>query len=85
MADEERTAVLDGIEGDLAGVERALARLDSGAYFQCEVCGAPLDDALLAADPAGARCVTCVGLPAAVGAAPTGGEPGSPTPSGEPA
>lgn len=64
MADDERTALLDGIEGDLAGVERALARLDSGTYFSCEVCAATLDDERLAADPAQARCPACAALPA---------------------
>lgn len=59
MADDERTALLDGIEGDLAGVERALERLDAGTYFACEVCGAAMTLESLAADPVRSRCATC--------------------------
>ncbi len=42
---------LDSIERDLADVERALERLDSGEYWTDEVTGAPLDDATLEAAP----------------------------------
>lgn len=42
---------LDLIETDLADVEIALARLDSGDYWCDEVTGQPLDDALLAERP----------------------------------
>lgn len=59
MADDERTVLLDGIEGDLAGVERALARLDAGTYFSCEVCGGELTVALMTAEPTRARCGAC--------------------------
>ncbi len=46
---------LDGIEQDLADVEVALARLDSGAYWTDEVTGAELPDDLLAAKPTARR------------------------------
>jgi DnaK suppressor protein len=46
---------LDAIETDLADVEIALARLESGTYWTCEVRGAPLDDELLAAHPTARR------------------------------
>lgn len=52
---------LDAIERDLADVETALARLDSGDYWRDEVTGDELDDALLAERPTARR-----------GAAPTG-------------
>jgi hypothetical protein len=42
---------LDAIERDLADVELALARLDSGDYWRDEVTGAELPDELLAARP----------------------------------
>ncbi|HEY5875033.1 MAG TPA: hypothetical protein VIT64_07020 [Ilumatobacteraceae bacterium] len=42
---------LDAIAGDLADVELALARLDSGTYWTDEVTGEPLSDDLLAAAP----------------------------------
>lgn len=46
-------AVLDlaAIEADLADVEVALARLDAGTYWTCEVTGQPLSEELMAAEP----------------------------------
>jgi RNA polymerase-binding transcription factor DksA len=46
---------LDAIEKDLAGVETALARLDDGSYWTCEVTGAPIPDHVLSADPTARR------------------------------
>ena len=46
---------LDGIERDLADVEHALARLDSGEYWRDEVSGAELPDELLAVRPTARR------------------------------
>lgn len=46
---------LDGIERDLADVELALARLDSGEYWRDEVTGAELPDEVLAARPTARR------------------------------
>ncbi len=46
---------LDAIEADLAGVEIALARLEDGSYWTCEVTGQPLPDDLLAANPVARR------------------------------
>ncbi|MCU1360774.1 MAG: hypothetical protein JWN99_2063 [Ilumatobacteraceae bacterium] len=46
---------LDRIEGDLADVEIALARLDSGEYWRDEVTGQPLDESLLAEHPTARR------------------------------
>jgi len=46
---------LDAIETDLADVEIALARLESGEYWTCEVTGQPLSDELLAAKPTARR------------------------------
>ena len=42
---------LDRIEQDLAGVDAALARLEDGTYWTCEVTGAEIPDEKLAADP----------------------------------
>ena len=42
---------LDAIEADLADVELALARLDSGEYWRDEVTSAELPDELLAERP----------------------------------
>ena len=46
---------LDRVESDLAGVETALARLDDGTYWTCEVSGAEIPDATLAANPTARR------------------------------
>ena len=46
---------LDQIAADLAGVERALERLEDGTYWTDEVTGEPLPDELLAADPTARR------------------------------
>jgi hypothetical protein len=51
---------LDRIEGDLADVEVALARLDSGEYWRDEVSGQPLDDALLAEHPTARRAADTI-------------------------
>ena len=59
MAPDERGALLDGIEADLADVDLALARLDAGTYGTCDGCGAVIDDAILADAPAAHRCPTC--------------------------
>ena len=48
--------LLTEIEGELADVDRALARLDEGTYGTCEACGEPISSARLAAEPATARC-----------------------------
>ena len=47
---------LDTAEAELGAVEHALDRLDDGTYGTCEVCGEPLGDDRLAADPAARTC-----------------------------
>ena len=42
---------LDKIEADLAGVEAALERLESGTYWSDEVTGQEIPSELLAEDP----------------------------------
>lgn len=49
-------SILAQVEGELADVERALARLDDGSYGTCEVCGEPIDGERLRIEPATARC-----------------------------
>jgi hypothetical protein len=46
---------LDAIERDLADVELALTRLDSGEYWRDEITGAELDESLLAERPTARR------------------------------
>jgi RNA polymerase-binding transcription factor DksA len=47
----------EDLAGRLDRVDQALQRLDDGTYGTCEVCGAPLPDETLAADPTARRCV----------------------------
>jgi DnaK suppressor protein len=42
---------LDAIAFDLAEVEVALARLDAGTYWTCEITGEPIPAEVLAARP----------------------------------
>ncbi len=46
---------LDAIEIDLADVEIALARLESGTYWTCEISGQALSDELLTQHPTARR------------------------------
>ena len=46
---------LDRIEQDLADVETALARLEAGTYWTCEVTGSEIPDTLLAESPTARR------------------------------
>jgi RNA polymerase-binding transcription factor DksA len=43
-------------ERDLAGVERAMERLDAGTWGTCEACGARIDAATLARLPRATAC-----------------------------
>lgn len=58
MTDDElaRTRLFDRVEADLASVEAALERLDTGTYWSCEVCQAPLVEVVLAEAPLTRRC-----------------------------
>jgi RNA polymerase-binding transcription factor DksA len=47
---------LDAAERDVDDVEKALGRLDDGTYDRCEICGAPIADAVLEATPTARRC-----------------------------
>ena len=46
---------LDSIERDLADIEVALTRLDTGTYFTDEVTGQPIADEVLIANPLARR------------------------------
>lgn len=59
----ENDPVLDALDAsgrrELAEIDRALARLDAGAYGRCERCGHPIPAARLRAKPAATTCATC--------------------------
>lgn len=58
----ERTqveALLDQSRRHLSELDRALRRLDEGAYGTCEVCGTPIAPERLAARPTARTCIAC--------------------------
>ncbi len=59
-------SAIDRVDLLLDEVERALTRLDDGTYGRCGSCGSPIEDAVLAGDPAAQNCGRC-----GVGAGPT--------------
>lgn len=55
----ENRALVNQLEETLADVERALAKLDTGAYGICERCKSEISEARLEAMPATRYCITC--------------------------
>lgn len=47
---------VSAIEATLNDVDRALERLRAGSYRSCQVCGSPIDEAELIANPLLANC-----------------------------
>lgn len=50
---------LEELAGRLDAVELAMARLDTGSYGTCTMCGAELEADLLERDPLIDRCAAC--------------------------
>lgn len=57
MSRESNAAILADLEARYDTVLSALARIGERAYGKCEVCGKPIEEARLAADPAAVTCV----------------------------
>lgn len=55
---EDNAAVLADLEARYASVTEALARIENKTYGKCEVCGVPIEEARLAADPSALTCTT---------------------------
>jgi RNA polymerase-binding transcription factor DksA len=53
---EDTAAVLADLEARYAAVTAALGRIEAGTYGACSICGNPIEEARLAADPAAATC-----------------------------
>jgi DnaK suppressor protein len=49
----------DNSEAVLAAIEKALRKIDEGAYGTCERCGNPIDPARLEALPYAELCIEC--------------------------
>lgn len=54
---EKADSIRVSVEGQLADVEHALARLDAGTYGICEMCGKKIPDERLKARPAARFCI----------------------------
>ena len=54
---EKDLSILERVEAELADVELAMRRLDEGTYGTCEVCGRPIAEDRLEAQPATRFCV----------------------------
>jgi DnaK suppressor protein len=52
----EDAALLDRLGGELDEVEAALARLETGEFGRCGVCGSPIEPEYLADHPIETRC-----------------------------
>ena len=55
----ENRALVNQLAETLADVERALAKLDEGAYGSCESCGNEIGEARLEAMPSTRYCINC--------------------------
>jgi DnaK suppressor protein len=55
------SALLERAKAQLAEIDAARQRVLDGTYAACEVCGEPILDARLAAQPAARRCIGCAG------------------------
>jgi DnaK suppressor protein len=56
---EKRLALERRLKTLLAEIERALAKIDSGTYGQCDMCNQPIDPARLEALPQANLCMSC--------------------------
>ena len=54
---EKEFSILERVETELADVDRALERLDQGAYGRCDACGEAIPEERLAVMPAARFCV----------------------------
>lgn len=53
---EQDQSLLEQLDGELADLEDAYARLEAGTYGTCEVCGRPIGEERLEALPGARRC-----------------------------
>jgi RNA polymerase-binding transcription factor DksA len=53
---EERTSMLKTLQARLTDIKEAIAKMDSGSYGKCEVCGKAIEADRLEANPAAPTC-----------------------------
>ena len=58
ISSEGNASLLADLEARYDTVLLALKKIEEGTYGTCEVCGAPIEEARLGADPAAATCLT---------------------------
>jgi DnaK suppressor protein len=56
---QHAAALLGQARQQLADIDAALRRVESGSYGRCDTCGQPIDPERLAARPASATCIAC--------------------------
>ena len=61
---EKRLAMEKRIKEQLADIDNALGKFDSGTYGLCESCSKPIEAARLEALPAAKQCMNCKALQA---------------------
>ncbi len=54
---EQSLSLLEQLDAQLADIDRAMRRIESGDYGKCEACGRPIGDERLDARPAARYCV----------------------------
>lgn len=57
--DEVLQGIGDAARSELAGIDRALRRIESGDYFKCARCGGAIEASRLEAVPHTDRCASC--------------------------
>jgi RNA polymerase-binding transcription factor DksA len=55
---EERTATIVALEVTYNNLVRALSKIELGAYGNCEICAAPIEEERLEADPSARTCMS---------------------------
>lgn len=58
---EEKSATIVPLEARLGEVEAALARIENGTFGKCSVCGGPIEEERLNANPAATTCMAHLG------------------------
>lgn len=54
---EERASTLALLETRWNNIRRAIAKIDSGEFGTCEICGEPIEEERLKANPAARTCI----------------------------
>jgi DnaK suppressor protein len=60
---QHAAALLDASREQLAAIDAALQRLETGRYGICERCGQPIGEERLAARPTAVTCISCAAKP----------------------